>query len=58
MALALGIVSGGVALQMAASHARSLGALLAYGVAFSFLFLPLYSLLHEAEHRVFHLIRG
>ena len=54
VALALGIVSGGVALQWAAARAQSLGSLLAYGVAFSFLFLPLYSLLHEAEHRVFH----
>jgi fatty acid desaturase len=27
---------------------------LALGLVFSFLFLPLYSLLHEAEHRVFH----
>jgi len=54
VALAVGILSGGVALQWAASRAQSWGAVLAYGVAFSFLFLPLYSLLHDAEHRVFH----
>lgn len=54
VALAVGILSGGVALQWAASRAQSWGAVLACGVAFSFLFLPLYSLLHEAEHRVFH----
>lgn len=52
--LALGIVSGGVGLQGLASRAGSTGALWGYGLAFAFLFLPLYSLLHEAEHRVFH----
>jgi fatty acid desaturase len=52
--LALSLVSGGVTLQWAASRAQSVGAWLACAVAFSFLFLPLYSLLHEAEHRVFH----
>jgi fatty acid desaturase len=52
--LALGILSGAVGLQWVASGARSAAALLGAGVAFSFLLLPLYSLLHEAEHRVFH----
>lgn len=52
--LALGIVSGGVGLQWLASRATSPWGVLGYGVAFAFLFLPLYSLLHEAEHRVFH----
>ena len=52
--LALGIVSGGVGLQWLASRAAGGGQVLALGVAFAFLFLPLYSLLHEAEHRVFH----
>ena len=54
VALALGIVSGGVGLQWLASRAEGPWTLLELGVAFSFLFLPLYSLLHEAEHRVFH----
>ncbi|WNG29240.1 fatty acid desaturase [Cystobacter fuscus] len=52
--LALGIVSGGVGLQWLASRASSPGAAVGWGVVFAFLFLPLYSLLHEAEHRVFH----
>ncbi|MBM7114513.1 fatty acid desaturase family protein [Archangium primigenium] len=52
--LALGIVAGGVGLQWLASRAEGTATLLGLGVAFSFLFLPLYSLLHEAEHRVFH----
>jgi fatty acid desaturase len=54
VALALGIVAGGVALQWLASRADGWPGVLGAGVAFSFLFLPLYSLLHEAEHRVFH----
>jgi fatty acid desaturase len=52
--LALGIVGGGVGLQWLASRAQGWPGVLGAGVAFSFLFLPLYSLLHEAEHRVFH----
>jgi len=52
--LALGIISGGVGLQWLASRVEGNGTLLALGVVFAFLFLPLYSLLHEAEHRVFH----
>jgi fatty acid desaturase len=54
VALALGIVCGGVALQWGASRAQTWVGVLGAGAAFSFLFLPLYSLLHEAEHRVFH----
>lgn len=54
VALALGIVSGGVGLQWLASRVEGTWTLLGLGVVFSFLFLPLYSLLHEAEHRVFH----
>ena len=55
--LAVAIVAGGVALQCLASRQAARGAwgaTLALGVAFSFLYLPLYSLLHEAEHRAFH----
>lgn len=52
--LALSIVMGGIALQWVASHAQSQAAVAAAAVGFAFLFLPLYSLLHEAEHRVFH----
>ncbi len=54
VALALGIICGGVALQWGASRAETWVGVLGAGVVFSFLFLPLYSLLHEAEHRVFH----
>jgi fatty acid desaturase len=54
VALALGIISGGVGLQWLASRVAGTWTLLGLGVVFSFLFLPLYSLLHEAEHRVFH----
>ncbi len=54
VALALGIVCAGVGLQVLASRVESVPALLGVGVAFSFLFLPLYTLLHEAEHKVFH----
>jgi fatty acid desaturase len=54
IALALAIVAAGIGLQWMASHAASWLTVAAVGVAFSFLYLPLYSLLHEAEHRVFH----
>ncbi len=52
--LSLAIVAAAVALQIAASRQRTLAAVAAIAVAFSFLLLPLYSLLHEAEHRAFH----
>jgi len=48
------VVSGGVGLQWLASHSSHWYVVLAIAIVFSFLFLPLYSLLHEAEHRVFH----
>lgn len=54
LALTVAIISGGIALQWAASRATSVLGVAACGVAFAFLFLPLYSLLHESEHRVFH----
>jgi fatty acid desaturase len=40
--------------QWLAARATSWGAVLVIGVVFAFLFLPLYSLIHEAEHRTFH----
>jgi fatty acid desaturase len=52
--LALAIVAGGVALQVLAARASSRWVVAAAGIGFAFLFLPLYSLLHECEHRVFH----
>jgi fatty acid desaturase len=52
--LAIAIITTGLFLQWLASHVLSLSYILAIGVIFSFLFLPLYSLLHEAEHYVFH----
>jgi fatty acid desaturase len=48
------LIAGGTGLQVLASRAESGPALLAYGLCFSFLYLPLYSLLHEAEHLVLH----
>jgi fatty acid desaturase len=61
VALAFAVIAGGIALQILASRLAARGdrvGAFAAGVAFSFLFLPLYSLLHEAEHRVFHGDRG
>lgn len=52
--LALGIVTLMLACQWLAAHAQSSGALVLATVAFAFLFLPAYTLLHEAEHAVFH----
>ncbi len=51
IALALVIVSGGLGLHAFAARSDHL---LLCGLVFSFLYLPLYSLIHEAEHRVFH----
>lgn len=53
-ALALGIVAAALGLQWLAARASAWPGLLAIGVVYSFLFLPQYSLIHEAEHRVFH----
>ena len=48
------IIATGTLLQVLAAGQSSRAGILALGVLFSFLYLPLYSLLHEAEHRVFH----
>jgi len=53
-ALALGIVGLGVVLQALAARQHTGLGVLAVGVVYAFLFLPQYSLLHEAEHRIFH----
>ncbi|MES1206800.1 MAG: fatty acid desaturase [Pseudomonadota bacterium] len=53
-ALAIFVVAAGIALQVMGSRQRDALAIVAAGLAFSFVFLPLYSLLHEAEHRVLH----
>jgi len=52
--LTISIISGGLFLQWLASHVPNWQTSIALGVIFSFLFLPLYSLLHEAEHNLFH----
>ncbi|HZN96008.1 MAG TPA: fatty acid desaturase [Myxococcales bacterium] len=54
LALTTAIVLGLMTLQWGASRAATGWGVAACGVAFGFLFLPLYSLLHDAEHRVFH----
>jgi fatty acid desaturase len=50
--LALAVVVAGIGLQVLASRQQHPLAVVGIGVAFSFVYLPLYSLLHEAEHRV------
>jgi len=55
-ALAVAILFGLLVLQVMGSQLarrNDWSLAVALGVAFSFLFLPLYSLLHEAEHRAF-----
>lgn len=54
IALTFLIIGGGLFLQWQAAHLSSWQGILIVAIAFSFLFLPLYSLLHEAEHRLFH----
>jgi fatty acid desaturase len=41
-------------LLFAASHAASLGALIAYACLFAIVMIPVYSLIHEAEHGTLH----
>jgi len=54
IALTFLIIGVGIFLQWLASHVSNWPTTIAIAIAFSFLFLPLYSLLHEAEHRIFH----
>ncbi|QIZ72790.1 fatty acid desaturase family protein [Oxynema aestuarii] len=54
IALSCAIVLAGLGLQWGASHVGHAGIAFGFAIAFSFLFLPLYSLLHEAEHNLFH----
>lgn len=48
------LIAAGTGLQVGAARAESWPSLLVIGLCFSFLYLPLYSLLHEAEHLVLH----
>jgi fatty acid desaturase/membrane-associated phospholipid phosphatase len=52
--LALGIGALLLGCQWAASTGTTVTQVLLPGLGFAFLFLPLYTLLHEAEHGVFH----
>ncbi len=54
VALAIAIVAAALFLQWWAARQTSAWAVAGIGVLFSFLLLPLYSLLHEAEHRLFN----
>ncbi len=54
MALGVGIAAAGISLQWAASHVDSVWATVGIGVGFAFVYLPLYTLMHEAMHRCFH----
>lgn len=56
--LSLLLLGSMVGVQWLASQASSGWARLGLGGVFAFLVMPLYSLLHEAEHRVFHARRG
>jgi fatty acid desaturase/membrane-associated phospholipid phosphatase len=57
VALALGLVSLLLFLQWLAANATSTPGVVAAGLGFAFLFLPAYTLLHDAEHQVFHRVR-
>lgn len=52
--LALGIMAGGWGLMWLSSAQISWLARLELGVAFGLLYMPLYTLMHEAMHRIFH----
>lgn len=54
VALALGIISLMLSCQWLAARTQSPLTLALAAVAFGFLFLPAYTLLHEAEHGIFH----